>query len=352
MGYFKALVLDQKDGVVQASVRELSKDSLPEGEVLVSVAYSSLNYKDGLAVAGQSKIVRQYPMVPGIDLAGTVDESRSPLFKSGDLVILTGWGIGERHWGGYAQAARVKADWLLPLPQGLSLKQAMGIGTAGLTAMLSILALEERGMRPEGREVVVTGAAGGVGSVAVAILAKLGYHVVASTGRPEAHEYLKGLGACRVLDRKALSALSDKPLESEQWGGAVDTVGGDTLAALLRTMAYGTCVTACGLAGGSRLQTTVFPFILRGVSLLGIESSLAPRERRQTAWTRLVRDLPLESLDRMIQVVPLEDIPRLSQAILQGKIRGRVVVALRRFPRWRKQEQLDPLASSSDNHKG
>lgn len=332
MDHFKALVLDQKDGVVQASLRELPKDSLPEGEVLVLVAYSSLNYKDGLAVTGQGKIVRQYPMVPGIDLAGIVEKSLSPLFNPGDPVILTGWGIGERHWGGYAQAARVKADWLLPLPQGLSLKQAMGIGTAGLTAMLSVMALEERGMKPDGREVVVTGAAGGVGSVAVAILARLGYQVVASTGRPEAHEYLKGLGARRILDRKALSAPSDKPLESERWAGAVDTVGGETLAALLRTMAYGTSVAACGLAGGSRLQTTVFPFILRGVSLLGIESSLAPRERRQAAWARLVLDLPLESLDRMIQVVPLEDIPRLSQDILRGQVRGRIVVDLQRFP--------------------
>lgn len=330
MDTFKALVLDQKDGVFQASLQELQKDVLPAGDVLVAVAYSSLNYKDGLAVTGQGKVVRQYPMVPGIDLAGTVEESRSPRFKPGDQVILTGWGIGERHWGGYAQAARVKADWLLALPPGLTLKQAMGIGTAGLTAMFSIMALEERGMTPGGREVAVTGAAGGLGGMAVAILAKLGYDVVASTGRPEAHDYLTTLGAHRILDRKVLSTPSDKPLESERWAGAVDTVGGETLAALLRTMAYGASVAACGLAGGSRFQTTVFPFILRGVSLLGIESSQAPHERRQAAWARLVRDLPLESLDRMIQVVPLEDVPRLSQAILRGQVRGRIVVDLQR----------------------
>jgi acrylyl-CoA reductase (NADPH) len=261
-----------------------------------------------------------------------VEESHSPLFKPGDPVLLTGWGIGERHWGGYAQAARVKADWLLPLPQGLTLKQVMGIGTAGLTAMLSVMALEERGMKPGGCEVAVTGAAGGVGGMAVAILAKLGYQVVASTGRPETHEYLKALGARRILDRKTLGAPSDKPLEPERWGGAVDTVGGVTLAALLRSMAYGASVAVCGLAGGSSLQTTVFPFILRGVSMVGIESSLAPRERRQAAWARLVRDLPLEALDRMIQVVPLEEIPPLGRAILQGQVRGRVVVDLQRFP--------------------
>lgn len=330
MDRFKALVLDQKDGVVQASLREFPTDSLPEGEVLVAVSYSSLNYKDGLAVTGQGKIVRQYPMVPGIDLAGTVEESRSPQFKPGDSVVLTGWGIGESHWGGYAQLAQVPSDWLLPLPQGLTLKQAMGIGTAGLTAMLSVMALEERGMTAGGREVIVTGAAGGVGSVAVAILAKLGYPVVASTGRPEVHEYLRMLGARHILDRQVLHAPADKPLEAERWGGAVDTVGGETLAALLRGMAYGTSVAVCGLAGGSLLHTTVFPFILRGVSMIGIQSSQASRVRRQAAWARLVRDLPRERLDRMMQVVSLEDIPALCQDILRGRIRGRVVVDLQR----------------------
>jgi acrylyl-CoA reductase (NADPH) len=333
MDKFKALVLDQQEGAVQASLREIEKDALPLGEVLVAVAYSSLNYKDALAVTGQGKVVRRYPMVPGIDLAGTVEESQSSFLKPGDPVLLTGWGIGERHWGGYAQAARVKADWLLPLPPGLTLKQAMGIGTAGFTAMLSVMILEERGMKPSGREVVVTGAAGGVGGMAVAILAKLGYEVAASTGRPEAHEYLKTLGARRILDRKTFSAASAKPLESERWGGAVDTVGGETLAGLLRTMARGTSVAACGLAGGSRLQTTVFPFILRGISLIGIESSRVPRDQRQAAWARLVRDLPPESLDRMVQVVPLEDIPRLSREMLQGRVRGRVMVDLQR-PSW------------------
>lgn len=323
---FKALVLEQKDGEVHASVRELPKSALPEGEVLVSVAYSSLNYKDGLAVTGQGKIVTRYPMVPGIDLAGIVEESASSDFKPGDHVLLTGWGVGERHWGGYAQLARVKSEWLLPVPPELTLQQAMGIGTAGLTAMLSVMALEERGLQPGGREVIVTGAAGGVGSLAVAILANLGYQVAASTGRAEAHEYLKALGAARIMDRKAFSVPSEKALESERWDGAIDSVGGETLATLLRTMAHGAGIAVCGLAGGSALHTTVFPFILRAVSLIGIASSTTPRERRRTAWARLAHDLPREALDRMIQVAPLEEVPELSRAILQGQIRGRIVI--------------------------
>lgn len=323
---FKALVLEQVNGGVHASIRELPKSALPEGEVLVSVAYSSLNYKDGLAVTGRGKIVTRYPMVPGIDLAGIVEESASPDFKPGDHVLLTGWGVGERHWGGYAQLARVKAEWLLPVPSELTLRQAMGIGTAGLTAMLSVMALEERGLRPGGREVIVTGAAGGVGSMAVAILAKLGYQVVASTGRAEAHEYLKALGAMRIMDRNELTVPSEKALESERWDGAIDSVGGDTLAALLRAMAHRASIAVCGLAGGSALHTTVFPFILRGVSLIGIASSTTPRERRLAAWARLTRDLPREALERMIQVAPLEEVPRLSQAILQGQVRGRIVI--------------------------
>ncbi|MDQ3812500.1 MAG: oxidoreductase [Armatimonadota bacterium] len=323
---FKALVVDQHDGAVQASIQELQRDSLPAGDVLVAVAYSSINYKDGLAVTGQGKVVRSYPMVPGIDLAGTVVESTSPDFKPGDHVVLTGWGVGERHWGGYARMARVRSDWLLPLPEGLSLKQAMGIGTAGLTAMLCVLALEERGLRLDEREVVVTGASGGVGSMAVAILAQLGYNVVASTGRIESHDYLKSLGARQIVDRRMLSTPCSKPLESERWAGAVDTVGGDTLAKLLCTLSYGAAVAACGLAGGSDLHTTVFPFILRGVSLLGIDSVLCPQARRRAAWARLVHDLPGEMIDRIIQVAPLEEVVALSHDILQGHIRGRVVV--------------------------
>ncbi|HJU05398.1 MAG TPA: MDR family oxidoreductase [Nitrospiraceae bacterium] len=323
---FKALVLEQKDGDVHYFFRILPMSALPDGEVLVSVTYSSLNYKDALAVTGQGKIISRYPMVPGIDLAGTVEESASAEFKPGDQVLLTGWGIGERHWGGYAQAARVKAEWLLHLPQGLSLKEVMGIGTAGLTAMLSVMELETRGLKPGGREMVVTGAAGGVGGMAVAILANLGYRVVASTGRSETRDYLKQLGASEIIDRQTLSRSAEKALESERWAGAVDTVGGATLATLLRTLAHGAAVAACGLASGSDLSTTVFPFILRGVGLIGIASSTSPQERRREAWTRLAHDLPREALDRMIRVAPLADVPSLSREILHGKIRGRVVI--------------------------
>jgi acrylyl-CoA reductase (NADPH) len=323
---FKALVLEQKDAEFGVALRELPTSDLPEGDVLVSVAYSSLNYKDGLAITNTGRIIRSFPMVPGIDLAGTVVESRSAAYQPGDRVILTGWGIGERHWGGMAQLARVKADWLVPLPDGLSLKHAMGVGTAGFTAMLCVMTLEERGVTPGGREVLVTGAAGGVGSIAVAILAKLGYQVVASTGRAEAHDYLKALGASEMIDRSLLAKPSGRPLESERWGGAVDTVGGDTLAALLPMMAYRTTVAACGMAGGTALTTSVFPFILRGVGLIGVESVLCPTPRRREAWARLARDLPADALDRIIQVAPLADIPRLSQDIIKGRVRGRVVV--------------------------
>jgi acrylyl-CoA reductase (NADPH) len=320
---FDALVLEQRDGATRSAIQSLPAAALPEGDVLVSVAYSDLNYKDGLAITGRGKVVRNFPMVPGIDFAGTVVESRSPAYKPGDPVVLTGWGVGERHWGGHAQLARVKADWLVPLPAGLTFKQAMGIGTAGFTAMLCVIALEERGSRPGEREVLVTGAAGGVGSVAIAILAKLGYQVVASTGKLDAHEYLKSIGASKVIDRLAPPG---KPLESERWGGAVDSVGGATLAALLPSMAYNSSVAAVGNAGGGELHTTVFPFILRGVGLLGVESVAVPPERRRGAWARLARDLPAEALDRMIQVAPLKDVPALSQEICEGRIRGRVVV--------------------------
>ena len=323
---FRALLIEQNDGQVHHSIRELSPDALPPGDVLVSVAYSSLNYKDGLAVTGQGKVVHRYPMVPGIDLAGTVAESGAPAFKPGDQVLATGWGLGESHWGGYAQVARVPGEWLLPLPNGLTLRQAMGIGTAGLTAMLSVMVLEEHGLRPNQQEVIVTGAAGGVGSVAVAILAKLGYDVAASTGRPETYDYLKALGAWQIIDRKRFSDSSERSLESEQWAGAIDSVGGNTLGTLLRTMTHGGTVAACGLAGGSRLATTVFPFILRGVALIGIASSTTPTERRRNAWVRLVHDLPREQLERMIQVAPLTEAPSLSRAILTGQVRGRVVI--------------------------
>lgn len=322
---FKALVLEEKDGEVQAAIRTLPKDALPAGDVLVSVAYSSLNYKDGLALNGKGRIVRSYPMIPGIDFSGTVVESESPEFKPGDPVILTGWWVGERYWGGYSQLARVKSEWLVPLPEGLTLQQAMAIGTAGLTAMLCVMALEEHGLKPGGREVVVTGASGGVGSVAVALLARLGYNVVAVTGRPESHAYLKELGAHDILDRGVLAAPG-KPMESERWAGAVDTVGGDVLAGVIRSMAAGGSIAACGNAGGIELKTTVIPFILRGVNLLGIESVMCPQPRRRAAWARLAHDLPKEVYEPMTQVVPLAQVPEYGRAILKGQVRGRVVV--------------------------
>jgi acrylyl-CoA reductase (NADPH) len=320
---FNALVLEQQDGATQSSIRQLAPDALPQGDVLVRVAYSDLNFKDGLAITGRGKVVRSFPMIPGIDLAGTVEESASPDYRPGDQVVLTGWGVGESHWGGHAQLARVKAGWLVPLPDGLTAKQAMGIGTAGFTAMLSVMALEEHGLRPGGRAVLVTGATGGVGSIAVALLAKLGYDVVASTGKADEHDYLASLGAKEVIDRLAPSG---RPLESERWAGAVDTVGGATLGALLPALANSGSVAASGNAGGAELHTTVFPFILRGVNLLGIWSVNVPIERRRAAWDRLARDLPTDALDRMIQVAPLEDLPALSQAICDGRVRGRVVV--------------------------
>ena len=326
---FRALVLDQEDGATRAVLKDVPRDALPDGDVTVAVTYSSLNYKDGLAVTGQGRIVRSYPMVPGIDLAGTVVASESPDYKPGDEVVLTGWGIGERHWGGYAELARVKSAWLVPLPRGLTSRQAMGLGTAGFTAMLCVMALEDHGVGPSGRPVIVTGAAGGVGSVAVALLAQRGYTVAAATGRSELHDYLKGLGASEIVERAALAAPSTRPLESERWGGGVDTVGSTTLAAVLRATAYGGSVAACGLAGGNDLPTTVLPFILRAVNLLGIDSVLCPPDRRRTAWERLARDVPSETLDRITQVAPLADVPRLAGEILQGRVRGRVIIDVR-----------------------
>jgi acrylyl-CoA reductase (NADPH) len=323
---FTALILEKSDDNLEVSRQTLARDALPDGDVLIKVAYSSLNYKDGLAVTGKGKVVRRYPMIPGIDLAGTVAESTSKEFKSGDPVILTGWGLGEHRWGGYAQLARAQAEWLVPLPEGLTLKQAMGIGTAGLTAMLGVMALETHGLTPqEAQEVVVTGASGGVGSLAVAILGGLGYNVVASTGRAEAHDYLKQLGARKIMDRSVLASPA-KPLDSARWAGAIDTVGGETLASLLSSMAYRASVAACGLAGGSHLPTTVFPFVLRGVNLLGIESGQCPMPERRTAWSRLARELPLDVLELVMQEASLADMPRLSEEILRGQVRGRVVV--------------------------
>ena len=323
---FRALVLENPDGTVRAAVKELPISSLPEGDVLVSIAYSSLKYKDALAVTNRGKIVRRFPMVPGIDFSGVVVESTSGLFKPGDPVVLTGWGIGEEHWGGFAQFARVKSEWLLPLSQGLTLKQAMQIGTAGLTAMFCVMALEEHGVRPDKGEIVVTGATGGVGCIAVMLLAKLGYKVVASTGKADAHESLKSLGAHEVIDRNALATRSDKPLERGRWAGAVDSVGGDTLGALLRQMEREGCVTSVGLAGGAELHATVYPFILRAVSLIGISSVYMAAERRRAAWTRLAGELPMETLDRLTQIIRLADVPALAEQMIDGKTRGRVVI--------------------------
>jgi len=321
-----ALIVDQVEDQTQASFREVERDALPGGDVLIEVAFSSLNYKDGLAVTGRGKVIRSYPMVPGIDLAGTVLESTAPAFKAGDPVIVNGWGLGEMHWGGYAQLARVQADWITPLPNRFSLQQAMALGTAGFTAMLSILVLEEHGLTPGDREVVVTGASGGVGSLAVAILAKLGYKVIASTGRTEAQDYFFGLGAYRVMDRHKLSEPPSRPLASARWAGAIDVVGGDTLASLLAAMVPGASIAACGLAGGSELHTTVFPFILRGVNLLGIEASRIPLNRRLQVWSRLEQEFPPDLLDSLTQLISLAEVPEFSQRILAGQIRGRVVV--------------------------
>ncbi|HEX5324434.1 MAG TPA: MDR family oxidoreductase [Capsulimonadaceae bacterium] len=323
---FRALVIDQVGGETHAAETQMPLKSLPDGDVLVAVTYSSLNYKDGLAVTGKGKVVRQFPMIPGIDLVGRVVESQSTRVTRGSTVLLTGWGIGEDRWGGYAQLARVRSEWLLPLPDTLSAKGAMTIGTAGLTAMLSLLELEGRGLTPDKGEVIVTGAGGGVGSIAVALLARSGYRVVASTGRKEIHEYLRSLGAVEVLDRTLLSAHSERPLESARWAGAIDTVGGDTLAGLMRSMATHASIAVCGLAGGNILNTTVFPLILRGISLIGIETSRAPMPLRAQAWGRLERGLDETTLGRIGYTAALSDIPGLSEDILQGRIRGRIVV--------------------------
>ena len=325
---FRALWAEQgEDGKVQVSLRDLGDDSLPEGDVTVDVRYSTVNYKDGLAVQGnKSKIMRALPMAPGIDYAGTVRASDSAAFAAGDDVVLTGWGVGERHSGGYAERTRAKADWLVRRPEGLSPAQCMAIGTAGLTAMLCVMALEDAGVTPGDGPVLVTGAAGGVGSVAVAVLAHLGYEVEALTGRVEEQgDYLKGLGAATLVPR-AEFAEAGRPLASERWAGAVDTVGSTILANVLAGMRYGGSVAACGLAAGFDLPTTVMPFILRGVNLLGVDSVYCPTERRQAAWNRLATDLPLDKLDAMTEIRPLADVPAITADILKGQVRGRTVI--------------------------
>ena len=329
MAQMKALVLREAEGKVRAAIERVDESALPAGEVTVAVEYSTLNYKDGLILNGLGRLVRTYPHVPGIDFAGTVERSDAPDYKPGDKVVLTGWRVGEVQWGGYAEKARVKAAQLVKLPDGLTAKRAMAIGTAGFTAMLAIAALEQHGLRPEQGEVLVTGAAGGVGSVAVSVLAKLGYRVIASTGRPEQHGFLSDLGAAGFLDRAELAKPPSRPLDSERWAGAVDAVGSTTLASLLTQLKYGASVAACGLAGGADLPASVVPFLLRGVNLLGIDSVMCPIDRRKAAWARLARDLPMAKLDALTETVPLEALPELGQKILKGGVRGRVVVDLR-----------------------
>lgn len=324
---FKALILTQNEGKTVAEVRQLEVADLPEGEVLVDVAYSSLNYKDGLAVTGTGKIIRNFPMVPGIDLAGTVVESASDRFQPGDAVILTGWGVGERYWGGYAQKARVKADWLVPMPQGLDAKKAMIIGTAGFTAMLCVMTLAEAGVKPDAGKVLVTGAAGGVGSIAVQLLAGRGYHVTAVTGRPDSHDFLRKLGAEEFISREEM-AQPARPLESQRWAGAVDVVGGDILARVLAEMDYNGAVAACGLANSFKLSTTVMPFILRNVSLRGADSVSCPQERRTRAWELLAAELPESAYADIGQAIALEDIPQAAGDILAGKVQGRMLIDL------------------------
>lgn len=326
---FKALLLtkDEDGGLASAAVTDLSEDQLPEGDVTVAVDYSTVNYKDGLCLSPKGGgLVRSYPHVGGIDFAGTVETSDDARYKPGDKVVLTGWRVGEVHWGGYAQKARVRADWLVPLPDGLAPRQAMAVGTAGLTAMLAVMALEDQGLKPGKAPVLVTGAAGGVGSVATAILANLGYEVAAVTGRPEAGDYLKSLGASQIVNREEINETVKRPLESETWAGCVDAVGGEMLARVLGQMAYGASVAAVGLAGGAALPATVIPFLLRGVNLLGIDSVMQPYENRLRAWQRVASDLPMDKLDAMVQPATLTDLPELGRDILAGKVKGRVVV--------------------------
>ena len=326
---FEALVVDRDaEGRTHAVVRELTLDDLPEGEVTVAVSHSTLNYKDGLCLGPGAGLVRRYPHVPGVDFAGTVETSSDPRYRPGDRVVLTGWRVGEAHWGGYSGRARVKADWLVPLPEGLTPRQAMAIGTAGLTAMLAVIALEEHGLVPQRGPVLVTGAAGGVGSVAVAVLARLGYEVAASTGRPETADYLHDLGARRIVPRSDLAEPATRALESETWAGCIDAVGGAVLARLTRQLKYRTSVAVVGNAGGVEVPLTVIPFLLRGVNLLGIDSVMQPFASRQAAWARLVRDLDLDKLEAMIRPARLADLPDLGRAILKGQVQGRVVVDL------------------------
>ncbi len=327
MTTFKAIRIDKADKGTTAALTQFDEAELMDGDVTVAVEWSTLNYKDGLALTGKAPVVRRFPMIAGIDFAGTVAQSSHPNWKAGDKVICTGWGMGETHLGAYAEKARVKGDWLVRLPDGLSAREAMAIGTAGFTAMLSVLALERHGLSPKAGPVVVTGAAGGVGSVATAVLSKLGYHVIASTGRPAEAPYLKALGAAEVIERNELSG-APKPLGKERWAGGVDSVGSTTLANLLSMTKYGGAIAACGLAGGMDLPSSVAPFILRAVCLLGIDSVMCPLETRKAAWERLTRDLDQTKLSEITQEISLDQVLATGAKILAGQVRGRIVVKI------------------------
>jgi acrylyl-CoA reductase (NADPH) len=326
---FKAILIDKKDGAQSVRLAELDDGQLPEGAVTVRVEYSTINYKDGLAITGKSPVVRKFPMVPGIDFAGVVESSSSDAWRQGERVLLNGWGVGEGHWGGFGQKARVNPAWLQRLPQRFSAQQAMAIGTAGYTASLCVDALVRHGLKPDSGEVLVTGASGGVGSVAVALLARAGFKVVASTGKSAEADYLKAIGAQQVMDRNEL-AQAGKPLQKERWAGVVDSVGSHTLANACAQTRYRGLVAACGLAQGMDFPATVAPFILRGVSLLGVDSVMAPRELREPAWERLARDLDPAALERMSKIIALGEVPAAAQDIVSGKIRGRIVVDVNR----------------------
>ncbi|WP_234681783.1 acrylyl-CoA reductase (NADPH) [Bradyrhizobium monzae] len=327
MASFKAIRIDKADKGTTAALTQFDEAELMDGDVTVRVEWSTLNYKDGLALTGKAPVVRRFPMIAGIDFAGTVEASSDPAWKAGDKVVCTGWGMGETHLGAYAEKARVKGDWLVALPQGLSARDAMAIGTAGFTAMLSVLALEKHGVSPKSGPVVVTGAAGGVGSVAIAVLSRVGYHVIASTGRATEADYLKSLGAAEVIDRNELSAPA-KPLAKERWAGGVDSVGSNTLANLLSMTRYGGAIAACGLAAGMDLPSSVAPFILRGVCLLGIDSVMCPIDPRKAAWQRLASDLDRTKLSEITTEIPLDQVPEWGAKILAGQVRGRIVVKI------------------------
>jgi len=324
---FKAIRIDKADKGTTAALTQFEEAELMDGDVTVRVEWSTLNYKDGLALTGKAPVVRRFPMIAGIDFAGTVEASSHPQWKAGDKVVCTGWGMGETHLGAYAEMARVKGDWLVALPQGLSARDAMAIGTAGFTAMLSVLALEKHGLSPKSGPVVVTGAAGGVGSVAIAVLSKLGYHVIASTGRASEADYLKQLGAAEIIDRNELSAPA-KPIAKERWAGGVDSVGSTTLANLLSMTKYGGAIAACGLAAGMDLPSSVAPFILRGVCLLGIDSVMCPIEPRKAAWQRLASDLDRTKLSEITHEISLDQVSEWGTKILAGQVRGRIVVKI------------------------